>query len=167
MNFCRFRKTVLALSGGVRVGAGGWGVASSVDMKPTNMHTPRSGFTQTTEYPASSRWTFYDDSTASLSCECEHFSRRGVAAPLSHTQAHEQSHARARSICDRFPRPLECVCMGTRVFYACVAGRTLSDTISNVGLNKDAVITIHANESKFITQQCLTVLEVRPLIGPE
>ena len=58
--------------------------------------------------------------------------------------------------------------MGTRVFYACVAGRTLSDTISNVGLNKDAVITIHANESKCsITQPCLTVLEVRPLIGPE
>ena len=93
--------------------------------------------------------------------------RAAAWRPPSHTQANEQSHARARSICDRFPRPLECVCMGTRVFYACVAGRTLSDTISNVGLNKDAVITIHANESKCITQPCLTVLEVRPLIGPE
>lgn len=95
MNFCRFRKTVLALFGGVRVGAGGWGVASSVDMKPTNMHTPRSGFTQTTEYPASSRWTFYDDSTASHSCECEHFSRRGVAAPLAHAGARAIARARA------------------------------------------------------------------------
>ena len=57
--------------------------------------------------------------------------------------------------------------MGTPIFYAYVTGRTLADTISNVGLVNAAAITIHANVSRCITEPWLTVCEVRPLIGPE
>ena len=92
---------------------------------------------------------------------------RAATRPSQHAGAGARAVARARALdCDRFPRPLECECMGTPIFYAYVTGRTLADTISNVGLVKDAAITIHANVSRCITEPWLTVCEVRPLIGP-
>jgi hypothetical protein len=57
--------------------------------------------------------------------------------------------------------------MGTPVFHACVAQRTLSEFISNVGLVQEAALTIYAKESKCITEPRLTVLEVPVVIGPE
>ena len=52
-------------------------------------------------------------------------------------------------------------CMGTPIFTACVGQRTLSESISNVGLVEEAALTIYANESKCIKEPCLTVVEVR------
>ena len=58
-------------------------------------------------------------------------------------------------------------CMGTPIFTACVGQRTLSESISNVGLVEEAVLTIHANDGECITEPRLTVFEVRQEIGPE
>jgi len=57
--------------------------------------------------------------------------------------------------------------MGTHILYACVGQRTLSESISNVGLVEEASLTIYAKESKCITEPRLTVLEVPVVIGPE
>ena len=101
-------------------------------------------------------------STFDSNCDPHRVRALHIFAPLlvtlaaaAQTPEHSQARPRLPSISQARR------CMGTHIFYACVGQRTLSKSISNVGLVEEASLTIYANESKCIKEPCLTVVEVR------